>query len=44
MRPLYILAALTLLISCAHEPRIQWDSVDYGIERGADSYREETHK
>lgn len=43
MKPLYILAALAILTSCAHK-RIQWESMDYGVIRAADSYREETHK
>lgn len=43
MKHLYILAAL-LLTSCAHESRINWDSLDYGVIRAADSYREESTK
>lgn len=44
MRTLYILAALALLTTCTHQPRIQWENLDYGVIRAADSYREETTK
>lgn len=35
MTKLYILAALALLISCAHQPHIDWDSIDYGVPQRA---------
>lgn len=42
MKPLYILAAL-MLAACTKQA-IDWDAVDCGVIRAADSYREETHK
>lgn len=46
MRGLYIIATLFLGVSaCQKRGRtIDWDAVDYGLNRKADSYREETHK
>jgi hypothetical protein len=45
MRTLYILAALCLAVAaCTPQHRIDWGSIDYGLDRRADSHREETHK